>query len=115
MANWIARPKGKGLGLLLAALRRTGIDIKWSSFDAIVLPAGQTVDFTLEQDLARCLDEMVFVEIKSANQGRVTDNFDGFFFALTESEIKAADALGERHRVALFNKRTGRAPTHLRE
>lgn len=33
--------------------------------------------------------------------------FAGFFFALTEGEMAAAEALGSRHRVALFNKLTG--------
>ncbi|GAB3836001.1 hypothetical protein GCM10028821_33690 [Hymenobacter jeollabukensis] len=52
---------------------------------------------------------MVFIEIKTANQARVKDDFSGFFFALTESEIAAAEALGTRHRVALFNNITGAA------
>lgn len=34
-------------------------------------------------------------------------DFSGFFFALTEGEIAASEALGIRHRVALFNKLTG--------
>jgi len=50
---------------------------------------------------------MCFIEIKSANQSRVKPGFNGFFFALTESEISAADQLKERHRVALYNKVTG--------
>ena len=50
---------------------------------------------------------MCFVEIKSANQARVKPGFSGFFFALTESEIVAAEALGKRHLVALYNKLTG--------
>ena len=42
-----------------------------------------------------------------ANQTRVQPGFKGFFFALTESEIAAAERLGSRHRVALFNNSTG--------
>lgn len=47
------------------------------------------------------------IEIKSASQARVKPGFAGFFFALTEGEIVAAEALGSRHRVALYNKLTG--------
>ena len=50
---------------------------------------------------------MCFVEIKTASQSRVKPGFDGFFFALTESEIVAAEVLGMCQRVALYNKHTG--------
>ena len=53
------------------------------------------------------ISEMVFVEIKSANQDRVKEDFTGYFFALTESEIAASDALGNRHVVILYNKKRG--------
>jgi hypothetical protein len=50
---------------------------------------------------------MTFIEIKAATQTRVKEGFAGFFFALTEGEIAAADALGVQHRVALYNRISG--------
>lgn len=106
MANWVPRPRGTGLRVLLEALRETGVVIKGSSFDAIALPHMSSVDFTDPSAIRAVLPEMVFIEIKTANQQRVGPGFTGFFFALTESEIAASEALGPRHRVALYNKLT---------
>jgi hypothetical protein len=105
-SNWIARPRGKGLKVLLAALLETGIQIKPSSFDAIELPHALELDFTNEEQVRDLLPQMIVIEIKTANQPRVKSDFSGFFFALTESEIAAAAALGPRHRVALRNNLT---------
>jgi hypothetical protein len=105
MEDWVARPKGTGLRVLLDALSETGISIKASSFDALAVP--QTIDFTDSALVRALLPQITFIEIKTANQARVQSGFGGFFFALTESEITAAELLGPRHRVALFNKRTG--------
>ncbi|HEY0721691.1 MAG TPA: hypothetical protein VGE50_10625 [Gammaproteobacteria bacterium] len=107
MANWVPRPRGKGLKILLAALRAEGISIKPSSFDAISLPSSGVLDFENPEAISELLPSMVFVEVKTANQTRVREDFSGFFFALTESEISAAEALGSRHRVALYNKNSG--------
>jgi len=107
MINWVPRPRGLGSKVLLATLRETGVVIKWSSFDAVALPHAQAIDFTDPDAVRAALPEMVFIEIKTANQKRVRADFSGFFFALTESEIAASDALGSRHRVALYNKLTG--------
>ena len=106
MEHWVPRPRGTGLKTLLDVLRASGISIKGSSFDAIALPPGQIVDFDDVEQVRRLLPEMVFIEIKTANQPRVKPGFCGFFFALTEGEILAAEALGSRHRVALYNKLT---------
>lgn len=105
--NWVPRPRGKGLKVLLAALEAEGIKIKPSSFDAISLPSMSVIEFENMESVIATLHDMVFIEIKTANQSRVKDDFTGFFFALTESEITAAEALGERHKVALFNKVSG--------
>jgi len=107
MTNWVQRPKGKALQVLLASLRDSGVSIKASSFDAIALPPSCKVDFLDLESVAAALPAMCFIEVKSASQSRVKPNFDGFFFALTENEISAADQLGDRHRVALYNKVSG--------
>ena len=107
MDNWVPRPRGEGLKVLLAALRETSVEIKGSSFDAIALPKTKEIDFTCATMVRDVLHSMVFIEIKTANQERVKDDFSGFFFALTESEISASDVLGVRHKVALYNKLTG--------
>jgi len=105
MEEWVPRPKGASLRVLLDELAKTGIIIKASSFDALALPC--PIDLTNPAQVRTALSAITFVEIKTANQPRVQPGFSGFFFALTESEIAAADQLGHRHRVALFNKLTG--------
>ena len=103
--QWIARPKGLALRRLIDALAATGVHIKASSFDALAVPP----DLDVSDISAVCarLSEITFIEIKTANQPRVKAGFYGFFFALTENESAAADALGARHRVALYNKISG--------
>lgn len=103
--HWVPRPRGPGLRVLLEELAATGIVIKPSSFDALALPS--PVDIVDRAQVRALLPDITFVEIKAANQPRVKPGFEGFFFALTENEIAAADQLGSRHCVALFNKLTG--------
>lgn len=103
--SWVPRPRGAALRMLLEELAASGIVIKPSSFDALALPV--PLDLTDREQVRNHLDTITFVEIKTANQPRVQPGFGGFFFALTESEIAAADQLGDRHRVALFNKNSG--------
>lgn len=91
----------------MAVLKESGVVIKGSSFDAIALPAGRVVDFTDAAAVAESLPDMVFIEIKTANQERVRPDFSGFFFALTEGELLVSEVLGPRHRVMLLNKATG--------
>ena len=105
MDEWVPRPKGRPLKILLGELTKIGISIKWSSFDAICLP--RRVDFSNPDEVRSQINDMVFIEIKTANQSRVKPSFCGFFFAVTENEIEAAEQLKERHRVALYNKSTG--------
>jgi hypothetical protein len=107
MENWVPRPRGAGLKVLLAALAEAGVSIKGSSFDAIALPNISRVDFADPGSVRAALPSMTFIEIKTANQERVRPGFTGFFFALTEGEIAAAEALKARHRVALYNKLSG--------
>jgi hypothetical protein len=107
MLHWVARPSGKGLTTLLAELKATGHVIKSTSFDAIHVPGFTGIDFTDAATVRAALPLMTFIEIKSASQSRVKPGFGGFFFALTEGEMTAAEVLGLRHRVALYNKLTG--------
>jgi hypothetical protein len=66
------------------------------------------VDFTELKSIRSALQSMVFVEIKTANQSRVRPDFSGFFLAFTEGELAASEALGDRYRVTLLNKATGK-------
>lgn len=105
MDHWTPRPKGSALRRLLDALASDGIYIKASSFDAMATPVPLAFG---DLDVLRTqLMQTVFIEIKTANQARVKAGFAGFFFALTEREILAAEQLGDRHRVALYNNLTG--------
>ena len=106
MKHWIPRPSGAGLKILLEELRATGKEIKRSSFDALHIPNNPDLNFLDPAAVRLALPTIEFIEIKTANQTRVKPGFAGFFFALTESEIAAAEALGLKHRVALYNKAT---------
>lgn len=105
MADWTPRPTGPRLRMLLSVLADAGKRIKASAFDALILPP--LVDLDDAESIAAFLDEIIFIEIKTANQARVKPDFEGFFFALTENEIAASNLLGKQHCVALFNKVTG--------
>lgn len=107
MEHWVPRPRGAGLKVLLAALAETGVLIKRSAFDAIAFPTAEQIDFTDPDAVRTALPRMIFIEIKTANQERVRPGFSGFFFALTEGEIAAAEALKERHRVISITMRLG--------
>lgn len=107
MQHWMPRPSGTGLKVLLNELRTTGKVIKSTSFDAVHIPGVANIDFSDAEAVRAALPEMTFIEIKSASQSRVKPGFAGFFFALTEGEIAAAEVLGSKHRVALYNKLTG--------
>lgn len=104
---YVPRPTGQKLANIIQALAATGIAIKKSSFDAIALPEGVTIDFADISSIERHLESLTFIEIKTATQSRVKDDFSGFFFAFTEGELLAAEALGQRHKVLLVNKTTG--------
>ncbi len=104
-SDWISRPKGPPLKALLSELQRTGITIRTSSFDAIAVPRDFNIDD--ERSIRENIDKLVFIEIKTANQDRVKPGFNGYFFAITESEIGAAEQLGPRHQVALYNNQSG--------
>lgn len=107
MASWVRRPRGKEWKALSEALSRTGVSIRPSSFDLVAATNGKAIDFRDTPSLEAMLPELTFVEVKTANQTRVREDFSGFFFALTESEILAAEQLGNRHRVLLVNKISG--------
>jgi hypothetical protein len=107
MAHWVPRPSGAALKVLLEELRAAGKTIKRSSFDALHIPNNEGLNFLDSEAVRLALPTIDFIEIKTASQARVKPGFAGFFFALTESEIAAAEALGPRHRVALYNKATG--------
>ncbi len=81
--------------------------IKGSSFDAIACEGADRLDFTDSAAVRMVLPHMTFIEIRTASQARVRPGFAGFFFALTEGEIAAAEALQSRHRAALYNKLSG--------
>lgn len=104
MDRWIPRPKGNALRILLEELAATGIKVKASSFDALAV--SEAIDFSDRKQVQLHLPDITFIEIKTSNQPRVQSGFKGFFFALTEGEIAAAEQLGVRHRVALFNRLT---------
>jgi hypothetical protein len=79
--HYVAQPKGRGLDVLMDALKESGIVVKRSSFDAIALPHASVVNFIDKDAVKANLEDMVFVEIKTTSQARVRPDFSGFFFA----------------------------------
>jgi len=61
------------------------------------------VDFSNVESLQASIGELIFVEIKTTKKESVKDDFSGYFFALSEGEIAASEALGERYQVILYN------------
>jgi len=104
--NWIKRPKGKEMKNLLHVLHERQIHIKSTSFDAIHLPDEIEVNFKNVESIENAFPYMTFIEIKSGKQNRIKEDFSGFFFAITENEIKASEHLKDKYVVALFNKNT---------
>lgn len=105
--NWIPRPRGKQMDALMNALERSATPIARTSFDFIELPLKCDLDLASETSWFQWLPQLVFVELKTSNQSRVTADFEGFFFSLTEKEIAAFELLRERHVVVLYNAVTG--------
>lgn len=66
--NWIPRSKGNELKLLLSAFKEVGVIIKHSSFDALSIPKGVSIDFNDLVSIKASLTDITFIEIKSANQ-----------------------------------------------
>ncbi|AVH33418.1 hypothetical protein AL475_15990 [Vibrio fluvialis] len=104
--TWIERPKGSALSNLISALEQRGVKIKRTAFDAIAVPEDVTIDFQDIDSIGSHLDSFTFIEIKTTSKASVKEDFSGYFFAFTEGELRAAEQLGEKHQVALVNKKT---------
>ncbi len=104
--DWLPRPKGLGMKVLLAVLRDAGKEIKKTSFDAIGFSTPRTIDFCDRAAVQEALPDMVFLEIKTTDKEDVDENFSGHYFSITENEIAASEALGDQYRVVLFHKST---------
>jgi hypothetical protein len=105
-ATWVPRPKGADLKRLIATLADKDIKIQGSSFDFIAVPEGVVLDLQQTESIRAVLPRLTFIEVKTANSARVLPGFKNFFFALTEKEILASEALGSQHVVVLFNRAT---------
>lgn len=105
------RPTGTGLANLLDAMEALGFpDIPSTGFDAIEIPEeAYNEGFTFESRrmVAKWCDHFIFLEIKTCTQERVDGGFGRFLFTIPESEIRAAEILGDRHVVLLHNENTG--------
>ncbi|MEH0788922.1 hypothetical protein [Vibrio alginolyticus] len=106
-SNWIERPKGHELTNILSVLAEHKIVIKRTSFDAIAIPCIE-IDLNSCDSIREHINSFIFIEIKTTSKASVREDFSGYFFAFTENELNAAEQLGDRHRVALVNKRTER-------
>ena len=107
----LPRPKGFELRNLLRAMDDLGYpDIPSTGFDAVDIPqeaheAGFT--FASERMVLEWCEHFRFVEIKTCTQERVDDGFGRFMFSFPAAEILAAEILGDRYLVVLYNSLTG--------
>lgn len=106
--NLVPRPSGPAMTAILKALEMEGTKIKRTSFDAILLRPDAKPDFSTIESAAAAIEGAIFLEIKATTRANVADDFTGFFFAVTEGEMQAAERLGRRHRVVLYNQLTGK-------
>ena len=88
MEDWLPRPKGKDMGVLLDCLRNTGTLIKRSSFDAIALPKYIKVDFKDSEQVKRNLPDMIFISIKTVNQDGLAAIFQAPFSPLPKVKLQ---------------------------
>jgi hypothetical protein len=102
--NWVERPRGREIKILLSCLEERNIRIKASSFDAIQVPEEVKVDFSLRDSVAASLSVLKFIEIKTSSKVTVDADFNGFYFSISEAELLAAEALGDQYVVALHHK-----------
>lgn len=80
--QWIERPKAKELNNLLSLLSDCGINIKRTSFDAIELPEGVSINFSCLDSIKANLSLMNFIEIKTTNKESVKEDFTAIFLLL---------------------------------
>ncbi|WP_425628645.1 hypothetical protein [Vibrio neptunius] len=71
--QWLEKPKAKELNNLLTLLSESGIHIKRTSFDAIELPVGVSIDFSCLNSIRAALPLMTFIEIKTTNKESVIE------------------------------------------
>ena len=69
------------------------------------------VDFTSMDDIRRNLESITVYEVKSTNKENLPEDFSGYFFDLTTSELLVAQSLGSHFKFAFVNTING----HCRE
>lgn len=107
----VKRPNGHGLQFLLNAMADIGYpDIPPTGFDAVDIPqeaheGGFT--FSSNRMVREWCEHFRFVEVKTCTQERADDGFGRFLFGFPYAEIRAAEILGDRYIVVLYNSLTG--------
>jgi len=103
------RPTGDGLRNVLAAMEEIGFPgLPSTGFDKIEVPREAGPHFTFESEVMvrRWCEEFLFIEVKTCTQIRADESFGNFLFSFPETEIRAAELLGDRYVVILYNKLT---------
>ena len=107
----VPRPSGTALTHLLEVMANLGYPgIPPTGFDAVELPqeaCEEGFSFSSPELVLKWSEHFIFVEIKTCTQERVDEGFGRFLFSFPEVEIRAAEILGERHIVLLYNQLTG--------
>lgn len=77
------------------------------AFDAVRIPSGLEVDLDDLSSVEANLSELTLYEVKSTNRSNLSDDFKGYFFALTAAELLVAQSLGDQFRFLLIHTLTG--------
>ena len=77
------------------------------AFDAVRVPSGIDVDLDDLESVTTNLPGIVLYELKSTNRKHLSDDFSGYFFALSTAELLVAQSLGSQFRFLLVHTLTG--------
>ncbi|EPR44201.1 hypothetical protein dsx2_1796 [Desulfovibrio sp. X2] len=101
----IPKPKGQGLENLLAIAGKGKVGKR--AFDGLLLPRGLVIDYNDKAAIKTHRTNIIFIEVKTTGREGIGMDFQGFYFSMSDNEMKAAKALGKRYRFAFHNRRTG--------
>lgn len=90
--------------LLLIEFAKANLVVYGKAFDIVKLSGSINLDDS--QEIANNLDKIVLCEIKSSSRN-LTEDFRGYFFALTTSELLVAQNLKLRYKFVFVNVTTG--------
>lgn len=91
--------------LLVIEFAKQNFVVYGKAFDIVKLAS--PLDLNSAQEIGGNLGEITLCEIKSSNRKKLTNDFKGYFFALTAAELLVAQSLKKRFRFVFVNTASG--------